>query len=59
MAYNPADDYKFWLVVNPAKWLVPIFLALLTVSVVIHLVLYASPKYNIIAGPAPVKALVK
>ena len=32
MAYNPADDYKFWLVVNPAKWLVPIFLATLAVQ---------------------------
>jgi light-harvesting protein B-800-850 alpha chain len=52
MAHNPADDYKFWLVVNPAKWLVPIFLALLAVSVIIHLVAYNSAKYNIMAAPA-------
>ena len=59
MAHNPADDYKFWLVVNPAKWLVPIFLALLAVSVIVHLVIYQQPRYNIMAQPAPVKAAVK
>jgi light-harvesting protein B-800-850 alpha chain len=58
MAHNPDSDYKFWLVVNPATWLVPIFLALLAVSVIIHLTLYASPKYNILAA-APAKVAVK
>jgi light-harvesting protein B-800-850 alpha chain len=48
MAYNPENDYKFWLVVNPATWLIPIFLALLTVSVVIHLVAF-NGKYNTVA----------
>jgi light-harvesting protein B-800-850 alpha chain len=55
MAYNPENDYKFWLVVNPATWLVPIFLALLAVSVVIHLVAF-NGKYNTVA---PVAAAVK
>jgi light-harvesting protein B-800-850 alpha chain len=59
MAHNPDNDYKFWLVVNPATWLVPIFLSLLAVSVIIHLTLYANPKYNILAGPAPAAAAVK
>jgi light-harvesting protein B-800-850 alpha chain len=59
MAHNPADDYKFWLVVNPAKWLVPIFLALLAVAVVIHIELITSAKYNWIAAKAPVAAAVK
>nr|WP_294501146.1 light-harvesting antenna LH1, alpha subunit [uncultured Rhodopila sp.] len=54
MAHNPENDYKFWLVVNPATWLVPIFLALLAVAVVIHLSILTSPKYNWIAGPAKV-----
>ena len=54
MAHDPAEDYKFWLVVNPAKWLMPIFLALLTVSVVIHLTLFNSAKYNFLAAPAKV-----
>jgi light-harvesting protein B-800-850 alpha chain len=58
MAHNPENDYKFWLVVNPATWLVPIFLALLAVAVVIHLSILSSPKYNWIAGPAA-KAAVK
>ncbi len=58
MAHNPDNDYKFWLVVNPATWLVPIFLALLAVAVVIHLTLFASPKYDFLAAPA-VKAAVK
>jgi len=59
MAHNPADDYKFWLVVNPATWLVPIFLALLAVSVIVHLEVYSNAKYNIMASPAPAKAAVK
>ena len=54
MAHNPADDYKFWLVVNPAQWLVPIFLALLAVAVVVHVELINSAKYNWIAAPAAV-----
>ena len=55
MAHNPADDYKFWLVVNPAKWLVPIFLALLAVAVVVHVELINSAKYNWIAAKVAVK----
>ncbi len=37
---NPADDWKFWLVVNPATWLMPIFFAALAVAIVIHWVVY-------------------
>jgi light-harvesting protein B-800-850 alpha chain len=51
------NDYKFWLVVNPSTWLVPIFLALLAVSVVIHITLFNSAKYNFLS--APVKVAVK
>jgi hypothetical protein len=54
MAYSPADDYKFWLVVNPAKWLVPIFLALLAEAVAVHVMVIGSPKYNFLAAPAKV-----
>ncbi len=57
MANHPADDWKFWLVVNPAKWLVPIFLALLGVAVLIHVVAFSNPHFNIFAGP-PAKAVV-
>jgi light-harvesting protein B-800-850 alpha chain len=58
MAHNPDNDYKFWLVVNPATWLVPIFLALLAVAVIIHLTLFNSPKYDFLAG-SPAKVAVK
>ena len=44
MAHNPDNDYKFWLVVNPATWLVPIFLALLAVAVVVHISLLRQPR---------------
>ena len=56
MAYDPSNDYKFWLVVNPATWLVPIFLALLAVAVVVHVSVLSAAKYNWIAGPAAAAA---
>jgi light-harvesting protein B-800-850 alpha chain len=54
--HNPENDSKFWLVVNPATWLVPIFLALLAVAVVVHVTLYQNARYNILAGPATAAA---
>jgi light-harvesting protein B-800-850 alpha chain len=49
--YNPQEnDYKIWLVVSPATWLVPIWIAVLALAVVIHLAVIASPKYNFLAG---------
>jgi hypothetical protein len=53
---NPQDDWKFWLVVNPAKWIVPIFITLLTVSVLIHLVAFNSVKYGFLNAPAKTAA---
>jgi hypothetical protein len=36
-SYRPLEqDYRFWLVVNPAKWLLPIFVAVVLVAVAIH-----------------------
>jgi light-harvesting protein B-800-850 alpha chain len=53
MSYNPAEsDWKIWLVINPATWLVPIWIALLALVVVIHLAVIGSPKYNFLAGAA-------
>jgi light-harvesting protein B-800-850 alpha chain len=55
--HNPDNDYKFWLVVNPATWLVPIFLALLAVAVIVHVTLYQNARYDILAGPATAAAV--
>jgi light-harvesting protein B-800-850 alpha chain len=53
---NPADDYKIWLVINPATWLVPIWIALLALAVVIHVSVIGGGKYNFLAAPAAVAA---
>ncbi|WP_295446893.1 light-harvesting antenna LH1, alpha subunit [uncultured Thiodictyon sp.] len=33
---NPDDDWKFWLVVDPSTWLVPILLAVLLIALLVH-----------------------
>jgi light-harvesting complex 1 alpha chain len=33
---NPEDDWKIWLVVNPAVWLMPILFAVLVVALLVH-----------------------
>ena len=53
---NPADDWKIWLVVNPAKYLVPIWIAVLATVVVIHVAVIGGGKYNYLAAPAAVAA---
>ncbi|CAH2603521.1 Light-harvesting protein B-800/850 alpha chain [Rhodovastum atsumiense] len=53
---NPQDDWKIWLVINPAKYLVPIWIAVLATVVVIHVAVIGSPKYNFLAAPAKVVA---
>jgi light-harvesting protein B-800-850 alpha chain len=35
--YKPLEsDYRFWLVVNPATWLIPTLIAVLAVALVVH-----------------------
>ncbi len=36
---NPEDDWKVWMVVNPATWLMPILFAVLATVLIIHWVL--------------------
>ncbi|MBK1725222.1 light-harvesting antenna LH1, alpha subunit [Thiocystis violacea] len=37
MGYKPIEnDYKFWLVVNPATWLIPTFMALIVLALAVH-----------------------
>ncbi|MBK1719694.1 light-harvesting antenna LH1, alpha subunit [Thiocystis violacea] len=37
MGYKPIEnDYKFWLVVNPATWLIPTLIAVLVTALLVH-----------------------
>jgi len=42
---NPDDDWKFWLVVDPARWLMPWLLTVLAIAVAIHLVILSMPGF--------------
>lgn len=37
---NPDDDWKVWLVLNPAKWLMPILFAVLIIALILHSVVF-------------------
>ena len=54
--HDPKTDWKIWLVINPAQWLVPMWIAVLALVVVIHLAVIGSPKYNFLAAPDKVVA---
>jgi light-harvesting protein B-800-850 alpha chain len=42
MGYKPLEnDYKFWLVVNPATWLIPTFIVLMLLAVLVHVVAFS------------------
>lgn len=43
---NPEDDWKIWLVLNPATWLVPILAAVLVIALSVHAVILALPAYS-------------
>jgi len=49
------EDYKFWQVVDPGKFL-PLFIVILAVSVlIVHGFVVSSAKYNFLAAPAAAK----
>lgn len=45
--YKPKEmDYRIWMVVNPAAWLIPILFAVLLIALAVHATVFGSAKYN-------------
>jgi light-harvesting complex 1 alpha chain len=42
---NPEDDWKVWLVLNPATWLMPILFAVLVIALAVHSMVFSLPQY--------------
>jgi light-harvesting protein B-800-850 alpha chain len=63
MSYKPAEqDYRIWLVVNPANWLMPILITVLLTALAVHAaVLTIAPSalpFIDVAAPAEIAAPV-
>ena len=44
LEYKPLEqDYRIWLVLNPATWLIPMFAALLIIALAVHLYAFSLP----------------
>jgi hypothetical protein len=43
---NPEDDWKVWLVVNPATWLMPILFAVLIIALAVHTMVFSLASYS-------------
>jgi hypothetical protein len=42
--YKPLEqDYRIWLVLNPATWLIPMFAALLVIALAVHVYAFSLP----------------
>jgi light-harvesting protein B-800-850 alpha chain len=45
--YKPKEqDYRIWLVVNPATWLIPILIAVFALAILIHAFLFTVGPYG-------------
>ncbi len=62
--YKPKEqDYRIWLVLNPAVWLVPILAAVLVIALGVHTMVFSLDDYKwsargsdaapVAAAPAP------
>lgn len=52
MGYKPLEqDHKFWMVVNPATWLMPILIAVAAVAITVHLYAFSLPGQGFSAAP--------
>ena len=49
---NPQDDWKLWLAVSPATWLMPILFAVVAIALIVHS--YVWDDFGI-AGPVAVE----
>ncbi|QIK38717.1 light-harvesting protein [Caldichromatium japonicum] len=59
MGYKPLEnDWKFWLVVNPATWLIPTLIAVAVTAILIHVVAFSleGQGWHAKAAPAAVEA---
>ncbi len=55
MGYKPLEqDYKFWLVVNPATWLIPTLVAVALTAILVHVVAFSLDGQGWHAKAAPV-----
>ena len=45
--YKPKEqDYRIWLVLNPAVWLVPILMSVFVLGIVLHAALFSLSPYG-------------
>jgi hypothetical protein len=45
--YKPKEqDYRIWLVVNPANWLIPILMSIFLLAILVHAFLFSVSSYN-------------
>jgi hypothetical protein len=49
--YKPKEqDYRIWLVLNPAVWLVPILASTLVIALAVHTMVFSLDEYKWSAG---------
>jgi light-harvesting protein B-800-850 alpha chain len=45
--YKPKEqDYRIWLVVNPATWLIPILMSVFVLGILVHAFLFSVSPYG-------------